>query len=207
MNVRSFLCTALCTLTVSLLLPAAKGESLPADHATAGIVKQYLEAIVRQDWATASNMLLPASLERRKQQMVLAVKNSRTMDEESEKLTLLGVKTVSDLEKLPATDAYVADRKAVHDRLNVSPETIKRKQETLKINILGLVTEDEGKIVHAVVRTSQETTETSISELLLISLAQDKADATKWFIVPDMQQPITTALPGVTPAAAPAAGQ
>lgn len=201
MNVRSFLCTALCTLTVSLLLPTAKGESLPADHTTAGIVKQYLEAIVRQDWTTASNMLLPASLERRKQQMVLAVKNSRTMDEEAEKLTLLGVKTVSDLEKLPATDAYVADRKAVHDRLNVSPDTIKRKQETLKINILGLVTEDEGKIVHAVVRTSQETTETSISELLLISLAQDKADATKWFIVPDMQQPITTALPGVTPSA------
>ncbi|WP_156345100.1 hypothetical protein [Verrucomicrobium spinosum] len=154
----------------------------------------YLEAVVKQDWKTASTMLLPVSLERRKTQMINSVKNSTTMTEEAAKLNMLGVKDVAELQKMTPQEAYVADRAAVHSRMKVSPETIKKKQETLKINILGLVSEEEGKIVHAVVRTRQETTDVAIEELLLISLTQDKLDTKKWHVVPDMQQPITTPL-------------
>lgn len=172
-------------------LPAAGNQS---DHPAAAIVKSYLEAVVKQDWKTAAEMLLPSSLERRKEQMILAVKNSSTMTEEAAKLNMLGVKDVKELEALSPQAAYVVDRKAVHDRMKIPDEALKRKIDTLKINILGLCPEEEGKIMHAVVRTKQETPDTLIEELLLISLIQDKVDAKKWLVVPDMQQPLTTPL-------------
>jgi hypothetical protein len=100
-------------------------------------------------------------------------------------------------------DAFIADREAVHKRMKVSAEDLKKKQDTLKINVLGLVPEDGGKIVHALIRTSQDTTKVKIDELLLVSLVQDKEDAKKWFIVPDMQQPIATEIGTAKPAAAP----
>jgi hypothetical protein len=109
---------------------------------------------------------------------------------------MLGVKDIAELQKMTPQDAYVADRAAVHSRMKVSPDTLKKKQESLKINILGLVSEEDGKIVHALVRTKQDTMELSIEELLLISLTQDRVDTKKWHVVPDMQQPITTPIAG-----------
>lgn len=177
-----------------LLCVSAFADSLPATHPTAAVVKKYLEAVVRQDWDIAAKMLLPASLDRRKEQMILAIKNSETMTLEAAKLNMLGLKDVKDLEKMSSQEAYVLDRKAVHDRVKLTPEVIKKKQDSLKINILGLVPEDDGKIVHALVRTNQETLEARIDELLLISVVQDKADSKKWLVAPDMQTPITTPL-------------
>ena len=191
MNFRTFSTVAL--LTLSCVFSAA-AETLPADHPSAAVVKKYLQAVVQQDWTGAANMLLPASLERRKQQMIGAVKSSATMTEEASKLSMLGLKDISDLDKLSAQEAYVADRKAVHERMKITEDIIKKKTDTLQINILGLVPEDNARIVHAVVRTKQDTLEANIEELLLISLAQDKADSKKWLIVPDMQAPITTPL-------------
>ncbi|MEI6533906.1 MAG: hypothetical protein WCN98_01100 [Verrucomicrobiaceae bacterium] len=185
-------------LAISLTsLPAKDG---PADHPAAAIVKNYLEAVVKQDWKTAGEMLLPSSLERRKDQMIGAIKNSSTMTEEAAKLNMLGVKDVKELEALSPQAAYIVDRKAVHERMKIPDEALKRKVETLKINILGLSQEEDGKIIHAVVRTKQETMDTLIEELLLISLIQDKENAKKWFIVPDMQQPLTTPLKPQEPA-------
>ena len=129
--------------------------------------------------------------------MVENIKNSRTMTEEQTKLKLLGAKDVRDIEKMTPQAAYIADRKAVHqmdERMKITPEVIKRKVETLNINILALVPEEEGKIIHAVVRTRQETLDASIEELLLISVVQDKTDAKKWYVAPDMQVPLTTPL-------------
>jgi hypothetical protein len=139
-------------------------------------------------------MLLPNALARRQKKVAEAIKNSSTMTEEAAKLSLLGLKDVRELEKMSPQEAYVLDRKAVHDRLKIPAATIKRKSDTLKIKILGVASEEEGKIIHVVVRTSQETEDTLIEELLLISCAQDKEDAKKWLIVPDMQEPITTPL-------------
>lgn len=211
MTFRSLVSSALCTFA---LLTTAAAENLPLDHATAAIAKKYLEAVVKQDWKTAAGMLLPSSLERRRVQMVAAVKNSTTMTEEAAKLSLLGVKDVRDLEKMTPQEAYIADRDAVHKRMKLSDEAIKKKQETMKLNIIGVASEDEGRIVHVLVRTKQDTivpnnqganVEVNIEELLLISLAQDKEDKAKWLVVPDMQQPITTPLKTAAPAAAPAA--
>lgn len=186
------------------LTAAVRAENLPLDHPTAAVAKKYLEAVVQQDWKTASIMLLPASLERRQQQMISAIKNSSTMTEEAAKLSLLGVKDTRELEKMSPQDAYIADRNAVHKRMKLSEEAIKKKQDTLKINVLGVISEDEGRIVHVLVRTKQNTVvqdakgpgEVAIEELLLISMAQDKADKNKWLVVPDMQTPVTTSVGG-----------
>jgi hypothetical protein len=189
-----FTCFLLTCVTGSFLSLAAQAETLPATHPTAAVVKKYLESVVKQDWETAGNMLLPTSLERRKEQMILSIKNSETMTIEAAKLNMLGIKDIKELQKMSPQQAYVVDRKAVHERVKLTEEVLKKKQETLKINILGLIPEDDAKIVHALVRTNQETLDAKIDELLLISVVQDKADAKKWLVAPDMQNPVTTPL-------------
>jgi len=109
----------------------------------------------------------------------------------------LGVKDLAELEKMSPTAFYAAEREAVHERMTVDPAVLARKKETLKITIVGLSGEDGDKIVHAVVRTSQETLKERIQELFLISLQQDEKDAKKWMIVPDMMRPLAEKLPGV----------
>ncbi|HSJ04994.1 MAG TPA: hypothetical protein VK956_21145, partial [Verrucomicrobium sp.] len=138
MNLRAIFATAALAFVSTV---STRAESLPADHPTAKVVNEYLEAVVKQDWKAASSMLLPVSLERRKAQMISSVKNSQTMTEEAAKLNMLGVKDVSELQKMTPQEAYVADRAAVHNRMKVTPETLKKKQDTLKINILGLISE------------------------------------------------------------------
>jgi hypothetical protein len=177
-------------------------ENLPADHPSSAAVKEYLKAVVKEDWKTAADMLLPKSLDRLKQSTVNAIKNARTMSEEAAMLGMFGVKDIRDLEKMSSQETYVLDRKAVHERNRIKPDDLKRKQETLNINILGLVPEDSGKIVHAVVRTKQETTEMMIEELLIISVVRDQQDSKKWYVVPDMQVPLTTPLKAAEGAAA-----
>jgi hypothetical protein len=202
MNARLFFHTAMAAAVLACA-PTVKAQStLKADHPTAEVVKKYLVAIVEQDWTTAAGMIFPASLEGRQQKMVQALKNSPTMTEEAARLKLLGLNEIRELEKLSPQDAYVADRKAVYSRMPIAPEVIKKKKESLKINILGLIPENDAKIVHAVVRTNQETNDTGISELLLISMIQDKTNSAKWFINPDMQQPIATPVSGAAPAPA-----
>ena len=180
-------------LFVTVSRPAS-GENLPLDHAGVTLVKDYLAAVVSQDWKTASKMLLPTSLERKQRETISIVKTAPTMTEENEMLQKLGAKDISELEKMSPQEFYAADRRAVHDKMSISPEIKKKKQETLKINVISLGGEDENRVIHAVVRTSQETLESKIEELFLISMVQDKDNAKAWLIVPDMMRPITTPL-------------
>lgn len=206
MSFRFFNAIGVCAVALAC---GVQAENLPLDHPTAAVATKYLEAVVEQDWKAASTMLLPASLERRKTQMVNAVKNSPTMTEEAAKLSLLGVKDIRDLDKMSPQEAYIADREAVHKRMKLSEEALKKKRETLKINVLGVISESEGNIVHVLVRTKQNTIvpdakgsgEVSIEELLLISMVQDIEEKGKWLVVPDMQTPITTPLNAAAPAA------
>ena len=169
-------------------------ENLPLDHAGVTLVKDYLAAVVSQDWKTASKMLLPTSLERKQRETISIIKTAPTMTEENEMLQKLGAKDISELEKMSPQEFYAADRRAVHDKMNISHDIKKKKQETLKINVISLGGEDENRVIHAVVRTSQETLESKIEELFLISMVQDKDNAKAWLIVPDMMRPITTPL-------------
>ena len=169
-------------------------ENLPLDHAGVTLLKDYLAAVVSQDWKTASKMLLPTSLERKQRETISIIKTAPTMTEENEMLQKLGAKDISELEKMSPQEFYAADRRAVHDKMNISTEIKKKKQDTLKINVISLGGEDENRVIHAVVRTSQETLESKIEELFLISMVQDKDNAKAWLIVPDMMRPITTPL-------------
>ena len=181
-------------LACSLILPLNLRAETVTDHPALEVVRGYIRAIVKQDWKTSSEMLLPSSLEYRKRQIVEMIKRSRTINEEVAGLSRLGLKDVRELEKMTPQEVYIADRKAVHDLMNIPPDVIKRKQDTLKINILGVVQEEGGKTVHALVRTVQETLDTGIEELLLISLVQDPEFPKKWLIAPDMQNPVTKPL-------------
>lgn len=188
--------TLLAAASFSLLCLSARAENVQLDHPATGIVKKYLSAVVSQDWKTAVTMLLPTSLERKQKETIAIVKMAPTMTEENQMLEKLGAKDIGDLEKMTAQEFYIADRSAVHQKMNISDEVKKKKQESLKITVLGLGGEDDNRVLHAIVRTSQETTDARIEELFLISLVQDKDNKDKWFIVPDMMRPITTPLKG-----------
>lgn len=189
---------SLAVFTSVLLMQAAPSlaENLPATHPTAAIVKEYLTAVVNQDWAKAGTMLAVPSLEKKLQETVSVIKMAPTMTEEAAMLGKLGVKDLAELEGMSPTAFYAAERTAVHQRMSVDPAVLAKKKETLKINIIGLAGEDGDKIVHAVVRTSQETLKEKIQELFLISLQQDEKDPKKWVIVPDMMRPQAEKLAG-----------
>jgi len=192
---RSFICLA-SVLALSFQASFSRAENLPLDHPAAGLVKTYLTAVVNQDWEKAGSMLAVPSLEKKLQETVSIIQMAPTMTEEAAMLAKLGVKDLAELQKMSPTAFYAAERAAVHQRIGADPEVMAKKKETLQINIIGLAGEDGDRIVHAVVRTSQETLKEKIQELFLISLEKDAQDAKKWLIVPDMMRPLAEKLPG-----------
>lgn len=193
-SVRSFVLPALLS-GVFCLASTAAADPLPPDHPCADIVKKYLGCVVSQDWKTAANLLLPSSLERKQKETIAIIKTAPTMTEEEQMLERFGVKDVRDLEKMTPQEFYISDRVAWHKRINSSEEITKRKQETLKIDVLALVEEKDKGFIHATVRTSQETLTDRIEELFLISFVQDKDDKSKWLIWPELKdRPIITPL-------------
>ena len=190
------------TLALSLfsLIGSAISSPLPADHPCGELVKKYLTCVVNQDWKTAASLLLPSSLDRKQKETISVIKTAPTMTEEAQMLERFGVKEIRDLEKLSPQEFYILDREAWHKRINAAPEVTKRKQETLKIDVLGMVEEKDKGYVHATVRTSQETLTDKIEELFLISFVPDPANPKSYLISPEMKdRPVITPLDGSAP--------
>jgi hypothetical protein len=196
MFVPRFLFCFASVLVLSFQAPESRAENLPMNHPTAELVKTYLTAVVNQDWEKAGSMLALPSLQKKLQETVSIIQMAPTMTEEAAMLAKLGVKDLAELQKMSPTAFYAAERAAVHQRIGADPAVMAKKKETLKINIIGLAGEDGDRIVHAVVRTSQETLKEKIQELFLISLEKDAEDGKKWLIVPDMMRPVAEKLPG-----------
>ncbi len=175
----------------------AKAEPLSLDHPCADLVKKYLTSVVRQDWKTAAQMLVPVSLERRQRETVNIIKSAPTMSDEEAMLAGYNVKGVRDLEQMTPQEFYQVDREAWHKKLKLTPEATTRKQETLKIVVLGLAEEKDKGYVHATVRTSQETLTDKIEELFLISFIPDPSSPKNYLISPEMKdRPVITPLNG-----------
>lgn len=196
MSASRFLVCLAFVLVHSSFAASARAENLPLDHPVAALVKTYLTAVVNQDWEVAGSMLAVPSLEKKLQETVSIIQMAPTMTEEAAMLAKLGVKDLAELQKMSPTAFYAAERAAVHQRIGADPAVMAKKKETLNINIIGLAGEDGDRIVHAVVRTSQETLKEKIQELFLISLEKDAEDAKNWLIVPDMMRPLAEKLPG-----------
>jgi uncharacterized protein YrzB (UPF0473 family) len=200
MQVRSFLRCLFAASLFSLTALPVQAEQLSLDHPCAELVKKYLTSVVQQDWKTASVMLVPASLERRQRETVNIIKSAPTMTDEEAMLAGYNVKGVGDLEKMTPQEFYQIDREAWHKKLKLTPEATKRKQETLKITVLGLVEEKDKGYVHATVRTSQETLTDKIEELFLISFVPDPTNPKNYLISPEMKdRPVITPLDGAAP--------
>lgn len=184
-------------LTAVSLTASASAEILPMDHPCAGLVTKYLSAVVQQDWKTAAELLVADSLERRQRETVSIIKSAPTMTDEAAMLQGYNVKDYKELEKMSPQEFYVVDRNAWHQKLKITPEATKRKQETLKITILAVCSEPEKNYVHVTVRTSQETLTDKIEELFLISFVPNPKDPKSWLIAPEMKdRPVITPLPG-----------
>lgn len=195
MQVRSLLSSFLLFSLFFAVAPALRSEVLPLDHPCGELVKKYLTAVVMQDWKTASEMLVPDSLERRQRETVNIIKSAPTMTDEETMLAGYNVSGVRDLEKMSPQEFYQTDRAAWHKKLKLTPEATKRKQETLKITVLGLVEEKDKGYIHATVRTSQETLTDRIEELFLISFIPDPSNSKNYLISPEMKdRPVITPL-------------
>ncbi len=190
-SVRSFFRSALLVTSLACI-SGVQASPLPLDHPCGELVKKYLTCVVNQDWKTAAALLQPASLERKQKETIAIIKTAPTMSEEQQMLERFGVTEIRELEKLTPQEFYIMDREAWHKRINAAPEVTKRKQDTLKIDVLGLVEEKDKDYVHATVRTSQETLTDKIEELFLISFIKQDG---KWLISPEMKdRPIITPL-------------
>lgn len=184
-------------LALLLVTSSLRAEPQSLDHPCTDLVKKYLTAVVQQDWKIAANMLVTDSLDRRQRETVNIIKSAPTMSDEAAMLQGYNVKDYKELEKMSPQEFYVVDRNAWHQKLKIAPETSKRKQETLKIEILGVCSEPDKKYVHVTVRTSQETLTDKIEELFLISFVPDPKNAKGWLISPEMKdRPVITPLAG-----------
>lgn len=170
---------------------AVRAENLPATHPTVELVKKYFQLVVEQNWKDAAKMIRPSSIERKKRETLAIIKSASTMSEEAAMLAKLGVKDLRELEKMSVEEFYVADRQSFHNLARNNEEILKQKKASLKVDVLGVIGEQDGKVAHLAVRTSQEVMDQRINELFFISFTQDDADKTKWQIAPDMQRPVT----------------
>ena len=204
-GIRFLLAAALVVATGQI--DQVRAENLPLTHPTVELVKKYFQLVVEQDWKTAAKMIRPASIERKKRETLAIIKSAPTMSEEAAMLGKLGVKDIKSLENMSAEDFYVADRQSFHsparneDEKERQKKVQDQKKSSLKIEVLGVIGEQGGKVAHLAVRTSQDVIDQRINELFFISFIQDEKDPTKWLIAPDMQRPVTEPLGG---AAAPA---
>ena len=204
-GIRFLLAAALVVATGQI--DQVRAENLPPDHPTVELVKKYFQLVVEQDWKTAAKMIRPASIERKKRETLAIIKSAPTMSEEAAMLGKLGVKDIKSLENMSAEEFYVADRQSFHsparneDEKERQKKVQDQKKSSLKIEVLGVIGEQGGKVAHLAVRTSQDVIDQRINELFFISFIQDEKDPTKWLIAPDMQRPVTEPLGG---AAAPA---
>lgn len=186
--------TAFLVLSLALI-SQVRADNLPLTHPTAELVQKYFRYVVEQNWKEAGKMIRPASIERKKRETIAIIKSAPTMSEEAAMLAKLNVKDLRELENMSVEQFYIADRESFHSSTN-TPEVLKQKKDSLKINVLGVVGEDNGKTAHLVVRTSQEVTDQRINELFFISFVQDEKDSKVWLIAPDMQRPVTEAIEG-----------
>ena len=120
MQVRLFLRCLFAVSLLNLTVLPLQADQLPLDHPCAVLVKKYLTAVVQQDWKTASQMLVPASLERRQRETVNIIKNAPTMTDEENMLAGYNVKGVSDLDKMSPQEFYQVDREAWHKKLKLT---------------------------------------------------------------------------------------
>ena len=164
-----------------------KGEDEAPPHPAAKIVSDYLAAVVGQNWKDAAEHVAVDALERRKQQFVEAVAASPTIDIERARLEGLSVRDIEELRRMDPREFYERERDALHRPLNVTPATLERKRDTLKVSFIAVVEEGED-IAHALVRTTQETLDTLIEEMLVLTLEKQSDDV--WRVVPDAQRPI-----------------
>ncbi len=184
----------LLSVLILLAAQAARAENLPLTHPTVELVKKYFTLVVEQNWKGAAKMIRPESIERKKRETVAIIKSAPTMSEEAAMLAKIGVKDLGELEKMSVEEFYIADRQSFHSPSRNNDEILKQKKQSLKINVLGVIGEQDDTIAHLAVRTSQEVMDQRIDELFFISFIKDKTDSSKWLIAPDMSRPVTTPL-------------
>ena len=174
------------------------------DHPSVAVVKAYLGYVTEQNWKEAAKLVKPAAIERKRAEAIATLKNAPTMSDEAAVLSKFGVKDMKELEKLPLVDFFAADRAIFHSRgRELTPEVLKKKKDSLKINVLGVVGEEDGKNTHLVLRTYQEVEEVGLDELIFISASNEDG---KWLIAPDSMRPSVKSLKGGAAPAVPPAG-
>ncbi len=193
-SVRSVSWMPLLSAFVFLAAQGARADNLPMSHPTVDLVKKYFQLVVEQNWKGAAKMIRPESIERKKRETIAIIKSAPTMSEEAAMLAKIGVKDLAELEKMSVEDFYIADRQSFHSPSRNNDQILEQKKKSLKINVLGVIGEQNDSIAHLAVRTSQEVLDQRIDELFFISFVQDTDEKGKWLIAPDMSRPVTTAL-------------
>jgi hypothetical protein len=184
-------------LALVFFVQVAHAENLPIDHPSVAAVKSYLGYITEHNWKEASKMMKPASVEKKRAEIIATLKNAPTMSDEEALLAKFGVKNVKELEAMPLEEFYAAERNVLHGRgREITPELIKKKRDSLKITVLGVAGENDRKSTHVVLRTYQEVSskdnqDIALDELIFISTSNENG---KWLIVPDSQRPNVTTL-------------
>ena len=132
----------------------------------------------------AAEKVKPKHLDAQVKKYARAVRNTPSVDAEDAMLRRLGVKRLREIEAMDGPAFYVAHQRALERERRITPTTRKRIEESFHFKLLGAVEENDD-LVHILVRTSHETLNAIISELLIVSI---ESVAGNWLIAPEHQE-------------------
>jgi len=156
----------------------------PEDHPALEIASEYVRNITNQDWAAAAEKMKFRHLERDHARYIRSARNTPSVDDEVRMLKRLKVERMRDLESMSGKEFFAADRAAAHGERGLTPLMNQKLQESFEMTLLGGLLEGDS-IVHVMIRTSHETIEAVVNELVIISVEKDEGD---WVISPEHQQ-------------------
>ena len=190
-------------LGAALLLtapPRAVAQAAP-DHPAIKVVQEYLSMILTRQWQKSTDIVDESSIKTLQTDYVERVKQARTIDEEEAMLRRVGKATLEEVAKMPAREWYSAFNEGLKAQYKLEDEKLAEIRQSITLKTLSIASDDDGKLVHVLVKASYSTGEARIERLDLTTLRNNGG---KWQVVLDGQSPKVTQLkPAAAPAPAP----
>ena len=159
-----------------------------SDHPAAKVAKTYLQHMANRNFQKAVKMVDDNSLVALQKDQVNYLKSAPTVDEEEAMLKRLEVSDISVFAKLSPVEAFVRHNKARHKSDAESLKLTKQMNDTLQMNILGTVKENNS-LVHVFIRSKHQRKDKEVSTLDLVSLLKD---GKTWKVSLNAQEPTFT---------------
>jgi|GEM_PF-1902135 len=171
-------------LILAMPISAVAQSAIDEKHPAVATAVAYVRDVSTKNWESAAEKLKARHLDLQRVKYSRAIRSTPSIDAEVRMLQRLGVERVREVEAMSGRDFYIRHQRAIDNERKLTPSTHKRMTETFKATFLGAIQEGDG-LVHVVMRTSHNTLNATVSELLIVSMEKDGSN---WLVAPEHQE-------------------